>query len=207
MTSPPRRAGGRPRDPAIDRSLAEAALAEMSAHGFAGLSIDRVSEITGVGKMTIYRRFPDKSALAVAALALLTAEEGPADTGDLAEDLSRQLALAHGNLEGRGSVALLGALLAERERRPELIHAYRERLFRPRAEKIQALLRDARDRGRLRADLDVEAAGLSLLGFLAASYIADAPVDASRLRRSVDAFLAGARPGPAPDEPAPDEPG
>lgn len=194
MTSSPRRRGvGRPRDPAIDQALIQAALGELAAHGFTGMSIDRVAETTGIGKTTIYRRYPDKSALAVAALAALTVGEGAADSGDLVEDLARQLILANGNLEASGSVALLGALLSERDRQPELIQTYRERLFQPRADKIGSLLRDAQARGELRADLDLEAASLLLLGFLAASYIADAPLDAGRIRQAVRGVVDGAR--------------
>ncbi|MCC7268515.1 MAG: TetR/AcrR family transcriptional regulator [Caulobacteraceae bacterium] len=194
MTSSPRRKGvGRPRDPAIDQALIQAALGELAAHGFTGMSIDRVSETTGIGKTTIYRRYPDKSALAVAALAALTVGETAADSGDLVEDLARQLTLANGNLEASGSVALLGALLSERDRQPVLIQTYRERLFQPRADKIRALLKDAQARGELRADLDLEAAGLLLLGFLAASYIADAPLDAGRIRQAVRGVVDGAR--------------
>ncbi len=189
------RSPGRPRDPAIDQALVEAALSEMSAHGFTGMSIDAIAERTGIGKPAIYRRFADKSALAIAALTRLTASEGPVATGDLIEDLTRQLLLAHGNLESNGSVSLLGALLSERERQPELIGAYRARLFRPRADKILALLGAAQGRGELRKDLDLEATGLLLLGFLAASYIAEAPLDAERVRIAVRTVVETARTG------------
>lgn len=72
-----RRPVGRPRDPAIDRALLTTTLAEMAAHGFTGMSIDRISERAGIGKPAIYRRFADKAALAIAALALVTVGEGP----------------------------------------------------------------------------------------------------------------------------------
>lgn len=188
-----RRPVGRPRDPAIDRALLTTTLAEMGAHGFTGMSIDRISERTGIGKPAIYRRFADKAALAIAALALVTVGEGPAATGDLVEDLTRQLLLANGNLESNGSVPLLGALLAERDRQPGLIAMYRERLFRPRAEKIVALLKDARARGELRADIDAEAASLLLLGLLAASYVADRQVDDAGARAAVRQVIEGLR--------------
>ncbi len=188
-----RRPVGRPRDPAIDRALLTTTLAEMAAHGFTGMSIDRISERAGIGKPAIYRRFADKAALAIAALALVAVGEGPAATGDLVEDLTRQLLLANGNLESNGSVPLLGALLAERDRQPGLIAMYRERLFRPRAEKIVALLKDARLRGELRPEVDAEAASLLLLGFLAASYVADRPVDDAGARAAVRQVIEGLR--------------
>lgn len=70
---------------------------------------------------------------------------------------------------------------------------YRERLFRPRAEKIVALLKDARSRGDLRPDIDAEAASLLLLGFLAASYVADRLVDDAGARAAVRQVIEGLR--------------
>jgi len=185
------RRAGRPRDPEIDRRLIEAALAEMSVQGFAGMSIDRIAERTGVGKPAIYRRFADKAALAIAAITALTMAEGPAASGDLAEDLSRQLLMAHGNLEANGSVSLLGTLLAERDRQPGLIGMYRERLFAPRAAKLAALLLDAQVQGALRDDADIPAAVLLLMGFLPASYVAGQPLDAEHIRAAVKIVVAG----------------
>lgn len=185
------RRAGRPRDPEIDRRLIEAALAELGAQGFAGMSIDRIAERTGVGKPAIYRRFADKTALAIAAIATLTLTEEPAAGGDLVEDLCRQLMLAHGNLEARGSVPLLGTLLSERDRQPELIAMYRERLFAPRVAKIAALLLAAQKEGALRADADIPAAVLLLMGFLPASYVAGQPLDGDHIRAATKIVVAG----------------
>jgi len=185
------RRAGRPRDPDIDRRLIEAALAELGAQGFAGMSIDRIAERTGVGKPAIYRRFADKSALTIAAIASLTVSEGPVASGDLIEDVARQLLLAHGNLEAKGSVPMLGALLSERDRQPELIAMYRERLFSPRAAKLAGLLLDAQVRGVLRGDADIPAAVLLLMGFLPASYIAGQPLDTDHVRAAVRIVIDG----------------
>jgi AcrR family transcriptional regulator len=187
------RRAGRPRDPDIDRRLIEATLAELGAQGFAGMSIDRIAERTGVGKPAIYRRFADKAALAIAAIAALTLNEGPAASGDVVEDLCRQMLLAHGNLETRGSVPLLGTLLAERDRQPELIAMYRERLFSPRAAKAAALLLDAQMRGELKADADIPAAVLLLMGFLPASYVAGQPLDHAHMRAAIQIVVDGLR--------------
>lgn len=195
MTSPDAdsaiRRAGRPRDPEIDRRLIEAALKELGAQGFAGMSIDRIAERTGIGKPAIYRRFPDKAALAIAAIAALTINESPAASGDLVEDLTRQMLLAHGNLEAKGSVPLLGALLAERDRQPELIAMYRERLFAPRAAKAAALLLSAQMQGALRDNADIPAAVLLLMGFLPASYVAGQPLDGDHIRAAVRIVVAG----------------
>ncbi len=184
---------GRPRDPEIDKILTAAALRELAAYGFSGMSIDRIAQETGIGKPSIYRRFAGKAELTIAALAQVTMTEGPEATGDLVEDITRQLLFANGNLEHNGSVPLLGALLAERDRQPELLALYRERLFEPRMRKISALLRAAQASGDVRKDADIASVTLLLLGFIASSYVAGRDVSAAHVRKGVISLVEGLR--------------
>ncbi|HVK82258.1 MAG TPA: TetR/AcrR family transcriptional regulator [Verrucomicrobiae bacterium] len=184
---------GRPRDPEIDRLLTAAALRELSEYGYSAMSIDRIAQETGIGKPSIYRRFAGKAELTIAALEQVTMSEGPEATGDLVEDLARQILFANGNLEKNGSVPLLGTLLAERDRQPELIELYRERLFEPRRRKIVALLRHAQEKGDVREGAEVESASLLMLGFVAASYVAGRDVTPSSIRKAVAAIVDGLR--------------
>ena len=59
---------GRPRDPGYDKAIHDATLEILTVKGYAGLSIDGVAAKTGVGRPTIYRRWPSKPALVIAAL-------------------------------------------------------------------------------------------------------------------------------------------
>ena len=54
---------GRPRCPVTHQAILEAARELMAASGFAGLTIEGIAEHAGVGKTTIYRRWPDKANL------------------------------------------------------------------------------------------------------------------------------------------------
>jgi AcrR family transcriptional regulator len=184
---------GRPRDPEIDRMLTAAALRELAMYGYSAMSIDRIAQEAGIGKPSIYRRFAGKAELTIAAIAQLTMTEGPEATGDLIEDLTRQIAFANGNLEKNGSVPLLGTLLAERDRQPELLALYRERLFEPRQRKIAALLLAAQESGDVREDADIASATLLLLGFVAVSYVANREVTTGNIRRAVAAIVEGLR--------------
>jgi AcrR family transcriptional regulator len=190
----PRRLG-RPRDPEVDRALLDATLLELAEHGFTGMSVEGVAARCGIGKTAIYRRYEDKAALAIAALAELAAKGEPPRTGDLVADLTRQLEAADANLQRCGSVPLLGTLLAELERHPELIEVYRERLLEPRTAKLTAILKNAQSRGEVAADADLRAASLLLVGFLSASYIAASrSIDRARLRAAVELVVAGLKP-------------
>lgn len=168
---------GRPRDPHIEEIVLKATLQELAEHGFDKMSIDGVAARTGVGKPSIYRRWPNKPALATAAITLLVAQEGPASTGDLVTDLSRQLLSAHRNLERSGSVPMVGLMLAEIRRHPEFIATYRERLLEPRRATLRSLLETARREGRIREDADIESAILVLIGSVFVRDLAGEPFD------------------------------
>ncbi|HEY4851574.1 MAG TPA: helix-turn-helix domain-containing protein, partial [Streptosporangiaceae bacterium] len=62
---------GRPRSEQADRAIIEAALSLFAESGPDGLCIEQVAARAGVGKATIYRRWPGKEDLLLDALAAL----------------------------------------------------------------------------------------------------------------------------------------
>jgi AcrR family transcriptional regulator len=95
MTSgevPPRRGRGRPRTPGAEEKILNAALDEYGERGWAGFTMDAVARRAGVGKSTVYLRWPDKDALLTDAVTNRGMELTAVDTGTLEGDL-RQLAL------------------------------------------------------------------------------------------------------------------
>ena len=82
----PRRPG-RPRNASYDKTILEAALEILVEKGYTGFTIDGVAARTGVGRPTIYRRWPSKAALAIAALDAGVPVTATPDTGCLREDL------------------------------------------------------------------------------------------------------------------------
>ena len=65
---PATRGPGRPRDPQADRAILKATIELLAEDGFGGLSIEAVAARAGVGKTTVYRRWPSKVPLVVDAL-------------------------------------------------------------------------------------------------------------------------------------------
>jgi AcrR family transcriptional regulator len=55
------RAPGRPRDPAVQEAIAVACRDLITEVGYSGLTIESVAERAGVGRPTIYRRWPSKA--------------------------------------------------------------------------------------------------------------------------------------------------
>ena len=82
-------AAGRPRDPAVDERVARAAVEVFGDVGWAGFSVEAVARRAGVGKASIYLRWPAKEALLTAALRHRAGSVSEVDTGTVRGDLIR----------------------------------------------------------------------------------------------------------------------
>ncbi|WP_394832693.1 TetR/AcrR family transcriptional regulator [Pendulispora rubella] len=60
---------------------------EFGRNGYAGMRVDEIATRSGVNKTTIYRRWPTKDDLVVAALRHISPYKQPPNTGSLREDL------------------------------------------------------------------------------------------------------------------------
>jgi AcrR family transcriptional regulator len=78
---------GRPRDPEVDRRVADAAVALFGEAGWAGFSVEAVAKRACVGKASIYLRWTTKEALLVDALRRRVGTIAEVDTGSLRGDL------------------------------------------------------------------------------------------------------------------------
>jgi AcrR family transcriptional regulator len=76
----------RRRGVALEEAILRAAVDEISEHGYAGLTMDRVARRAGTNKNAIYRRWPDRLALGIAAYKQLTTTVPLPDTGHLRTD-------------------------------------------------------------------------------------------------------------------------
>lgn len=78
---------GRPRDPDVDRRVADAAVALFGEAGWAGFSMEAVARRAGVGKASIYLRWQAKEDLLAEALRQRIGMVADVDTGTLRDDL------------------------------------------------------------------------------------------------------------------------
>jgi len=159
-----RRGPGRPRSADADRAIVQATLEMLADEGYYALSLEAVAARAGVGKATIYRRWPGKRELVGDALATLNdamPEMPPSDSPTL--ERVRAL-MEHAcrkdpqSLPGR----IMPRMLSYRTSHPELYADYVQRVLEPRRERLRGVLREGIERGELRADLDVELAALTL---------------------------------------------
>ncbi len=145
---------GRPRDRDADDRILLAAFEQLVRVGYAGLSIEAVAAEAGVAKTTVYRRYPTKRDLVIAALR----EETPFDPvpADLSahDALERFVRQAIHALIDSGAVRILGSLLVEDQREPGLLDVFRERILGPRRGLVMAMLQRGIERGEIRPDID-----------------------------------------------------
>jgi AcrR family transcriptional regulator len=162
VTSP--RAVGRPRDPDLDRAILDATMELLAQDGFPRMSIERVAARAGVGKTTIYRRWPSKVDLVIAALARRGRVRPIRVEGTVRERLTGLVEDLCTSVRREPTKSVLAALVAEIPRDPELASAVRDVFLARRQESAFALLREGVSAGELRPDLDLELATDALVG-------------------------------------------
>ncbi len=110
MTTDHRRAPRR-RGAALEDAILAAALAELERSGYAALSMDAVADRAHVSKASLYRRWPGKAELVVAAVyRTLPAADEVRDTGTLRGDLLAVLGDAAAQLAGPAGAGMRGIL-------------------------------------------------------------------------------------------------
>lgn len=147
----------RPLDPNIDEAIATATLTLLTERGFAGMSMDAVATAARVGKPAIYRRFRDKPELVATVIAGQLPAFDPPDVGDTHAELWQAVEQGF-PADGAAYVGLIGGLIAEQNRHPELIDGFRRSVLHPRRAVGRALIERGQERGDLRRDVDPEAA-------------------------------------------------
>lgn len=156
---------GRPRSEAAHRAILEATLRLLSEVGFSALTVEGVAQRAGVGKATIYRRWPSKLPLVVEAFSQLPAFED-ADTGSLEGDLRAILQQYLANFLTTPLAAVYPSLAAERVHNPQL-GALLDPLLQARRRPLESALRRAQARGELAPGANLELAADLIVGPIA----------------------------------------
>ena len=156
---------GRPRSEEAHKAILDATLHLLVEVGFSAMTVEGVASRAGVGKATIYRRWPSKLPLVVEAFGQLPGFD-EADTGNLAEDLKKML---RGYLQAFNASPLstvLPSLAGERTHNPELSQLF-EPVSKGRRQPLLRAFERAVDRGELSPDLDLELAADLVVGPIA----------------------------------------
>ncbi|WP_232050258.1 TetR/AcrR family transcriptional regulator [Actinoplanes sp. OR16] len=189
-----RKALGRPRNAQADEAILDAVLALLSeGQSAAAVSIEAVAAKAGVGKATIYRRWPNKEALFADAV---RAMKGPLP--ELAGESVREDLIAlitanrspHAQRNGKVTACLLPEFIKDEE-----LGRMHRAVVEPRREVMRGVLRRGITTGELRADIDVEMTALMLSApsmIQSMLSLQDLVPDEGFAEKLVDAVLRGA---------------
>ena len=150
---------GRPRDPAVQRQILEAAKALVGENGCAGITIEGVAARAGVSKQSVYRRWSSRGDLLVD-LYLGSMTEEP----EACHDLSFKAAFTDyiqwsvRRLFDPKRAAILRGLAMEAQADPAIRRVLMARIVEPRLARGRELLRRAAKAGEIRGDLDIDTA-------------------------------------------------
>lgn len=180
-----RPARGRPRDPAVDDAVIALTLEHLARDGYEGMSIAAIAAAAGVGKPSIYRRWKGKADLATAALQAFQMREPRVRGMTTRERLVSHLRGFRRSLLRPNGMAMLGTLLAEEVRTPELLALFRDRIVKRRRRMLRELLDAGVESGELRAGLDSEAVINAVVGSFYARYLAGNPISSKWPERIV----------------------
>ena len=127
------------------------------AEGMSGFTIEKVAERSGASKVTIYKLWPSKGALALEGyFTTVEATLTFPDTGNLEADLRSQLHAFVELLIGTNAGRVLAQLIGQAQTDPDLMHAYLATYAGPRRQLAVDRLEKARGQGQLRPDVDPE---------------------------------------------------
>lgn len=155
MSTPSRpRPPGRPRSAQAEQAITSATLKLLMDQGYAGVTVDKVASLAKASKATIYRRWPTKEHLIVAALGQMPGLT-PGDHGDITADLlalfeqyTRITRVPH----LRSVLPMVAAQCADHPDLAVLLETFNEQRRVP----LRIVLRRAIKRGELAEDVDID---------------------------------------------------
>jgi len=183
---------GRPRDPAIDDAILTATIEILSEDGYRHLSTTEVARRAGVHKPAVYRRWPTKLELALAAVRRLAPPLTDPDTGDVRADLVDLLLQAAQAKSNRPSIDLSARLRSDFTTEPELAEAVRQTVINPRRATTRAVIERGQRAGQLRRSVSPDVAIDLLFGSIhSRSFRVGTPLTRAEAKKLVDTLLAG----------------
>jgi AcrR family transcriptional regulator len=161
-------------DSSTTQAIERAALLLLAEVGFGQMSVEAVAERAGVGKPAIYRRYANLPDLITAVVGQkLSPLEAP-DLGNTRSEIL--LAMQTGfPMDGPEYVRLIGGLIGEENRHPELIERFRQNILLPRRKIVEELIERGIERGDIRSDISAVSALDLLAGPLLARVFAGEP--------------------------------
>lgn len=157
------RGPGRPRSLACRKAVLEATADLLSEVRYSDVTMERIAKRAGVAKQTLYKWWPSRPRLVMEAYReRVGVAISISDTGDLDRDLERIMiettrALRDASADGRtGLGSVFAGLIADAQGDADLLDEFRKSYFDIRRARVASLLENAKGRGELPRDTDIE---------------------------------------------------
>jgi AcrR family transcriptional regulator len=186
------RAGGRPRDLALDEAIIQATRERLVKDGYSRMTIGDIVADANVTRPTLYRRWRNKLDLVVDALDygfrrqvdMYTVDLSRLDGREALVEAVRRVDPAYYNPD---AMVLMGNFAGEAVRTPELLDVLRRHAVEPRVALVERTLGQLRESGAVRADIDAQTIATLCFGsYFAAFYRGE---DSKRVPEQVVAVL------------------
>ncbi|WP_329247362.1 TetR/AcrR family transcriptional regulator [Actinoallomurus sp. NBC_01490] len=185
----PHRASSDPRAVRSRRVIIDAAVALLAEHGFAGTTVEAIAARSGAAKTTIYRHWPDKRAVLLAAIEAIVPSATAPDSGSLRGDL---VGFGHDLVRiitTPPTAALVPALIDAAERDPEIARLLAD-FTAQRRRPVHAAVQRAVERGEAEDGRDADLIDDLLLGpIFYRRLLSRRPVTKGYVESVVDTFL------------------
>lgn len=180
---------GRPRNPDVDEAILSTTVRMLAESGYARLTMDQVATSAGVGKASLYRRWPTKDALIVDAVRHQFTDDLPSapSSGSLHGDMLAYLRSLVRYLGARIELiyAVAGELLTNRD----LAEEVRAHIANSMLATLRVIIRRAALRGELAADADQDLLASLPLALLYHLRLRGEPIDERQAKRIADQFF------------------
>jgi len=146
---------GRPRSAQAHKAIIEATLELLAEEGLQGLSIEDVAARAGVGKTTIYRRWPSKEELVMNAIHELQVDLSTVNTGNFRNDITMLFKSTYQSLKAHPLLEqLVPRFIGEFYSHPEIFQTFLKQLVIPRFQNFFDMVEQAKAREEIRNDID-----------------------------------------------------
>jgi len=184
--------GGRPRSERAHQAILDAARRLLIEKGFAAMRLEHVAARAGVGKATIYRRWPSKEALAQDLLSHLASPHiAVAETGNTRDELLAAVTNPMRAVVETDFGPVIRALLSEIASDPSIGDPFRATIVEARRAEVTRVIERGIARGDLRPDADPEVATELLVGPVYFRLMFGGVLDAAFAERVVDSVMRG----------------
>jgi AcrR family transcriptional regulator len=156
---------GRPRSEDVDLVILESVLDTIAEGGIYQVTMEGIAQRAGVSKASLYRRFPTKSDMAIAAVERMRAESPVIPSqGSAYERLLFLMEATRTGIQGSRYGRIMLAVISHGQERPELAQLVYDRILVPRRLKIREIVEQGIANGEFPSTLNIDVAMLTLIG-------------------------------------------